>query len=114
MLATWIGKVAETANNYVAACLLIELGVILGIGIVLAQALVPMCATYLSYQLLRFLTGRPPSNKNSFKDWLTKCCLGLVSVGVGASLFFGLVPWSAWAYSQSRFLITFGEQLIGY
>lgn len=114
MLAIWFGEVVASIVNYVAACLVIELGVIFGLGIVLAQALVPMCATYLSYQLLRFLVEDPQSNKVFFKDYLTTCCLGLVSVGVGSSLFVGLLSCSAWAYAQSRFLITFGEGLIGY
>ena len=114
MLANWFGEVVASIVNYVAACVLIELGVIFGVGIVLAQALVPMYATYLSYQLLRFLMENPQSNKNSFKDYLNKCFLGLVSVGLGSSLFVGLLSCSAWAYAQSRFLITFGEGLIGY
>ena len=114
MLANWFGEVVASTGNYVAACVLIELGVIFGVGIVLAQALVPMCATYLSYQLLRFLVEDPQRNKGSCKDYLTKCFLGLVSVGLGSSLFVGLLSCSAWAYAQSRFLITFGEGLIGY
>ena len=114
MLAIWFGEVVASIVNYVAACVLIELGVIFGVGIVLAQALVPMYATYLSYQLLRFLMENPQSNKKSFKDYLNKCFLGLVSVGLGSSLFIGLLSCSAWAYAQSRFFITFGEGLIGY
>lgn len=117
MLPIWldvvVGVVASIAN-YVAAFLLIELGIIFGVGIVLGQALVPMCATWLCYQLLRFLVEDKQSNKVVFKSYAEKLFFGVVSVGFGTSLYVGLLSWSAWAYAQSRLLITFGEGLINY